>query len=260
MLRPVLIVSLNLACKLAAVLIGRAAPGPAFTLWFAPDALLAYHLFFPNAQGLLRVHRRFKTDAREVWLTIDDGPDPTDTPRILALLAAHHARATFFLIGENATEHPGLLRTIAAAGHEIGHHTHTHPLCSFWCAPPARLRRELTAGFAAFAVADIRPTRFRSPAGIKNIWLKSALAAHRLTCIGWSARGLERHHRDPAAVASLVTRSLQPGAILLLHEGPRVPAPIRVEAIRLVLEKLTADGYRCIIPTPAQLTSSSFIS
>ncbi|MBC7368287.1 MAG: polysaccharide deacetylase family protein [Undibacterium sp.] len=247
------IVSLNLACKFAAVLIGRTALGPAFALWFAPDVLLAYHLFFPNAQGLLRIHSRFTTTAREVWLTIDDGPDPTDTPRILALLAAHRARATFFLIGKNATEHPALLRAIAAAGHEIGHHTQTHPLYSFWCARPARLHRELTAGFSSFAVADIRPTRFRSPAGIKNIWLKSALTAHGLTCVGWSARGLERRYRDPAIVAQVVTRGLKPGAILLLHEGPRVPAPIRVEAIRLVLENLTAQGYRCVLPTAAQL-------
>ncbi len=256
------IVALNLACKIAAVLIGRSALGPAFALWFAPDALLAYHLFVPGAQGLLRVHQRFTTAAREVWLTIDDGPDPDDTPRILALLTAHHARATFFIIGENAVAHPALLRAISGAGHEIAHHTHTHPLYTFWSASPTRLRAELTAGFAALSASIAgaagaaplpRPTRFRPPAGIKNIFLKSALAAHGLTCIGWSARGLERRHRDPATVAATVTHALQPGAILLLHEGPRVPAPIRVEAVRLVLEKLTAAGYRCVIPTPAQL-------
>jgi peptidoglycan/xylan/chitin deacetylase (PgdA/CDA1 family) len=250
-LRPVFIVALNLACKIAAVLIGRAALGPALALWFVPDALLAYHLFFPHAQGLLRVHQRFATTTREVWLTIDDGPDPEDTPRILVLLAAHQARATFFLIGENAIAHPALVRAITEAGHEVAHHTHTHPLYSFWIASPIRLRRELSTGFAALAPA--RPTRFRPPAGIKNIFLKSALTTHGLTCIGWSTRGLERYFRDPARVATLVTRGLTSGAILLLHEGPRVPATVRVEAIRLVLEKISAEGYRCVVPTPAQL-------
>ena len=247
------ILALNFAGKLVALLLARAAPGPAFALWFTPDLLLAYHLFFPNAQGLLRVHRRFITASREVWLTIDDGPDPTDTPRLISLLGTHHAHATFFVIGARAAVYPELLRAITAAGHEIAHHTHTHPLRSFWCASPARLRRELADAFTTLAAVGIRPTRFRPPAGIKNIWLKSALAAHRLTCIGWSARGLERHHRDPAAVAAAVTHRLRPGAILLLHEGPRVPASIRVEAIRLVLEKLTAQGYRCVIPTTGQL-------
>ncbi len=249
------LVALNLACKVAALFIGRTALGPAFALWFAPDFLLAYHVFFPNAQGLLRVHQRFATSAREVWLTIDDGPDPDDTPRILALLAAHGARATFFTVGENAAAHPALLCALTDAGHEVAHHTHTHPHYSFWSASRTRLGNELTAGFTAFSTADgrARPTRFRPPAGIKNIWLKSALATHGLTYIGWSARGLERNYRDPVTVAAIVTRELKPGAILLLHEGPRVPAAIRVEAIRLVLERLTADGYRCVIPTPAQL-------
>ncbi len=248
-----LLVALNLGCKIAAVLLARTALAPALALWFVPDALLAYHLFFPNAQGLLRVHRRFATNAREVWLTIDDGPDPADTPRILALLATHRAHATFFMIGENAAAHPSLLRDITAAGHEIGHHTHTHPLSSFWCATPARLRRELDDGFAAISAHSARPTRFRAPAGIKNIFLKSALRSRGLTCIGWSARGLERMYRQPAEVAAAVTRRVAPGAILLLHEGPRIPTATRVAAIRLVLEDLTAQGFRCVIPTRVQL-------
>ena len=249
-----LIVALNLGCKVFAVLIGRHAPGSAFALWFTPDALLAYHMFSPNAQGLLRAPRRFATNAREVWLTIDDGPDPDDTPHILAHLAAHHARATFFLVGENALAHPALVRDIARTGHEIAHHTHTHPHFSFWCASPARLCLELDRGFAAIAAAvDARPARFRPPAGIKNIFLKSVLHSRGLVCIGWSARGLERSHREPTAAAASAVRDLAPGAILLLHEGPRVPRAIRVEAIRLVLAHLAAHGYRCVIPTAAQL-------
>jgi peptidoglycan/xylan/chitin deacetylase (PgdA/CDA1 family) len=54
-------------------------------------------------------------------------------------------------------------------------------------------------------------------------------------------------------VAARVLRGLKPGAILLLHEGPRVPAPIRVHAIQRVLQELRKRGYRCIIPTPEQL-------
>jgi len=249
----VFIVALNLGGKIAAVLLAPTAFGLALALWFVPDAILAYHIFVPNAQGLLRVHRRFDTTAREVWLTIDDGPDPADTPRLLALLSVHGARATFFVVGQNAAAHPALLRDIAAAGHEIGHHTHTHPLSSFWCASPARLRRELDDGFAAISPHAGRPWRFRCPAGIKNIFLQSALRSRDLVCVGWSACGLERIHRQPAAVASAATRNLAPGAILLLHEGPRVPAPVRVEAIRLVLEHLTVRGFRCVIPTPGQL-------
>ena len=243
-----LLLIVNLAGKVAALVVGRTAPALALALWFGPDALLAYHVFAHQAQGLVRSHRRFATTKREVWLTLDDGPDPDDTPRILALLAAHGARATFFVIGENAAAHPGLIRAIVAAGHEVAHHTQTHPLRWFWCASPATVRRELDDGLATLRAVGVEPTRFRSPAGIKNFWLAAALRERGLTYIGWSSRGLERWHQDPESVATQVLRFVRPGAILLLHEGPGVPAPIRVEAIRRVLERLGEQGYQCVVP------------
>lgn len=248
-----LLLIVNLAGKLAAFAVRRDAPVAAVTLWFLPDALLAYHVFAPQSQGLVRMVRRFATTRREVWLTIDDGPDPEDTPRLLELLAAHGARATFFVIGENAARHPALVRAIVAGGHEVAHHTHTHPLATFWCASPARVRRELDAGLEALRAAGVRPTRFRPPAGIKNLWLAAALRARGLTCVGWSARGLESLGGDAAEVADRVLRGLAPGAILLMHEGPRVPGAIRVEAIRHVLERLQAQEFRCVVPAAEQL-------
>ena len=249
-----LLLTVNLAGKLAAVIVGWTVPGTALALWFVPDLLLAYHVFVPQAQGLGQMHRRFLTGRREVWLTIDDGPDPLDTPRILELLAAHGAKATFFVIGENAARHPEIIRAITAAGHEVAHHTHTHPLATFWCASPGRVRRELDAALHALHLAGaVRPTRFRPPAGIRNLWLARALKLHGLTCIGWSARGLECRHTEPEAVATRTLRHLRPGAILLMHEGPRVPPTIRVHAIRRVVEHLSKHDYRCVVPTTAQL-------
>ena len=249
-----LLVIVNLAGKAAALFLLRTAPATALALWFGPDALLGYHLFAPQAQGLVRLHRRFATARREVWLTIDDGPDPEDTPRLLALLAAHEARATFFVIGEKAARHPDLIGQIAAAGHEVGNHTQTHPLGTFWCASPARVGRELDRATQEITRATgVAPTRFRPPAGIKNLWLASALRARGLQGIGWSARALEHWPGDAEAAASRALRHVAPGAILLLHEGPRLPTPIRVTAVRRVLERLRAQGYRCVVPTPAQL-------
>lgn len=248
-----LLVVVNLLGKIAAVFVAPLAPVTAFAFWFGTDALLGYHLFAPQAQGLVRMHRRFSTGQREVWLTIDDGPDPEDTPQILTLLAAHRARATFFVIGRNALLHPELVQAIVAAGHEVAHHTHTHPTATFWCATPARVKRELDAGLAALHAIGVRPTRFRPPVGIKNLWLAPALAARGLTCVGWSARGLERSSSGAEAVAARVTRGLSPGAILLLHEGPRIPSAIRITAIACVLEQLRSRGYTCVVPRPEHL-------
>ena len=249
-----LLLILNLAGKTAALFIGWTAPVTALALWFGPDLLLAYHVFVPRAQGVLRMQRRFPTARREVWLTIDNGPDPEDTPRILELLACHGAHATFFVIGEKAARHPELVRAITAGGHEVAHHTHTHPLATFWCASPRRVKRELDAGLEALRLAGVRPARFRPPAGIKNLWLASAPRARGLACIGWSARGLERRPGDAETVATRVLHHVAPGAILLLHEGPRVPAAIRVIAIRRVLERLDGMGYRCVLPGSEQIS------
>ena len=248
-----LLVLINLAGKVAALLVVRAAPASALVFWFLPDALLAYHVFVPGATGVVPLHRRFATARREVWLTIDDGPDPVDTPQILALLAAHGVHATFFVIGENAARHPGLIRAIAEGGHEVAHHTQTHPLANFWCASPARVARELDAALLVLRAAGENPTRFRPPAGIKNLWLAAALRARGLTAIGWSARGLERRRGGVGTVVQRVLRNVAPGAILLLHEGPAVPAAIRVEAIRLTLERLGVQHYQCVVPTAEQL-------
>ena len=243
----------NLAGKAAALLVYTDAPAAAVAFWFGPDVLLAYHMFVARAQGIVRLHRRFATAQREVWLTIDDGPDPQDTPRILELLAAHGARATFFVIGESAARHPGLVRAIAAAGHEVAHHTHTHPLAWFWCALPATVNRELDQATEALRACGVEPTRFRPPAGIKNPWLATAMRKRGLTGVGWTARGLERRRGGAEAVSERLMRRLAPGAILLLHEGPRIPAAVRVHGIRRVLERLRDRGYRCIVPAPGQL-------
>jgi peptidoglycan/xylan/chitin deacetylase (PgdA/CDA1 family) len=63
----------------------------------------------------------------EVVLTFDDGPWPPTTPKVLAALAHECVHATFFLIGKPASEHPDLVRRIAAEGHTIGTHSWTHP-------------------------------------------------------------------------------------------------------------------------------------
>ena len=249
-----LILIVNLVGKIAAMLVAQAAPGAALALWLLPDTLFLYHLLAPNAQGLVRLHRRFATTQPEVWLTLDDGPDPEDTPRILALLAEHGASATFFVIGERAAAHPQLVRDIVAAGHEVAHHTHTHPLGTFWCASRARVARELDECLAVLASAGVRPTRFRPPAGLKNVWLAAALRSRGLVGVGWSARGLELWPGGAAAAAARVTCGLAPGAILLLHEGPPVPRATRVEGIRLVLERLRERGYSCVVPAAAQLS------
>lgn len=241
-----------------AALVGWAAgwpPGLVGAVFFGSGALGFYHLLVPRAQGLLPVHRRFATAAPEVWLTIDDGPHPDDTPRTLAALAAHDAKATFFLIGERAARHPELVRAILAAGHEIAHHTHTHPAASFWCASPRRVARELDQASTAFAAASAAALvrAFRPPVGLKNFFLRSALRTRGLRCVGWSARGWDTVRHDPAVVVADVMRRVHPGAIILMHEGPHLHPAVRHTALAQLLDALRSRGFRCVLPSVGQL-------
>ncbi len=191
---------------------------------------------------------RFPTGRPEIWLTIDDGPDERDTPRILDALDRHRARATFFLVGERAGRMPGLVAEILRRGHEVGHHTHTHPAGTFWCAGPGRTAAELDRGLEALRRSGAEPRWFRAPVGIKNLFLSRALARRGLTCAGWSVRSRDTVSRDPAAVARRVVDAVRPGSVVLLHEGPVLDGRVRVRAIELLLERLGERGIACVLP------------
>lgn len=252
MLRPLLVA----AC--AAKLLGlalwlmnqRAAGIAAFVL---PDPWLLHALFAPGGQGFCRVFTRFVSDRPAVWLTIDDGPDDADTPQILDLLDRHQARATFFVIGERAARRPDLVREIVRRGHEIAHHTQTHPTATFWCAFPWRVKREVDDALAVLVGIGVHPRWFRSPVGIKPFSLGWALARRQLHYVGWTVRSRDCHSKSPDELVSRVASRLQSGAIILLHEGPSVPAAVRVRGISLLLEEISRRKWACVIPEPEQL-------
>ena len=87
----------------------------------------------------------------EVVLTFDDGPWPATTSRVLATLAQECVRATFFMIGKNAAEHPNLVRRIADEGHTIGHHTWSHR--SQMRIKPGETTAEIDRGISAVEMA-----------------------------------------------------------------------------------------------------------
>jgi peptidoglycan/xylan/chitin deacetylase (PgdA/CDA1 family) len=221
-------------------------------LFFGPDMFVLYHLFVPSGQWLCPVVTEFQPKGKEVWLTIDDGPDVDDTPRILDLLDEHGARATFFVVGERVARWPHLIGEIVRRGHEVAHHTHTHPAGTFWCASDARLGRELDDTLAVLCSAGARPRRFRPPVGIKNVFLAKALAKRGLECVGWTVRSGDWLARRAEDVVENVMTNVRPGAIVLMHEGSNMPRAVRVRAISLVLQSLTASGYRCVVPSFTQ--------
>lgn len=139
-------------------------------------SIVVAHIFLPRAQGLCDVVTRFETNEKEVWLTVDDGPDPDDTPRILEALDAMSAKATFFMIGERAARYPELVEAVLASGHSIGTHTQTHPMKGYWMAGRTRVSRELDDSVATLSASGVDVRLYRSPVGIKNFFSTQSVA------------------------------------------------------------------------------------
>ncbi|MET3440197.1 peptidoglycan/xylan/chitin deacetylase (PgdA/CDA1 family) [Variovorax paradoxus] len=187
---------------------------------------------------------------REVAITIDDGPEPEVTPRVLDLLDAHGQRATFFCIAERVLAHPALAREIVARGHSIQNHTARHRH-NFSFLGPRGFASEIARAQEILAeTTGQRPTCFRAPAGLRNPFLEPVLHRLGLSLVSWTRRGFDTREGDPAKVMARLARNLQARDILLLHDGnaARTPEgnPVLLEVLPLLLERLRAEGLSAV--------------
>ncbi len=163
------------------------------------------------------------SDPGQMALTYDDGPNDPHTLRLLDVLAKHNARATFFLIGKYVRQRPEIARAIAAAGHEIGNHTYSHPNLIFVSA--AKLRQELDDCRKALEDAlGKKTTLFRTPFGGKRPNVLRTARAMGLQPIMWSVTAFDWNARSSDVIVRKVTSALdsrrKPQAeIILLHDG-----------------------------------------
>lgn len=195
----------------------------------------------------------------EVALTFDDGPDPGVTPRVLDLLDAAGARASFFLIGRRAAAHPGLAREIARRGHRVENHTWSHPN-GFALTGPGAMGREIDRAQRLLTeLTGRRPAWFRPPAGMRSPLLAGVLARRGLGLASWTRRGFDAVHADPGAVARRLTRGLAAGDVLLLHDGSSFGSPAGrqagtvLSALPRVLDSLDRRGLTAV-PLPEATT------
>jgi peptidoglycan/xylan/chitin deacetylase (PgdA/CDA1 family) len=215
---------------------------------------------WPRALGQRRLVWSVPTTLPLAALTFDDGPDPELTPGILKALADHEVNATFNMMGWNARRHPGLVRAVVDAGHELGNHTWTHLDLAGQSVHQAR--RELDLGCRAIeAVGAARPRWFRPPRG--HLTGAAACAAAELgqDVLLWSIARGPQDIGTPAAVADHLSTAVGPGDVVGLHDGigrgsfdPGGMLARRLRARRLVelaalptaLERLRARGIRLV--------------
>ncbi len=180
----------------------------------------------------------------DVAISIDDGPEPATTPRVLDILDQHGAKATFFCIGERVERHSALAREMVRRGHAIENHSYRHPNY-FSLLGPRRMGVEVRRGQEAIAdVTGERPHFFRAPAGLRNPFLQPVLQRLDLQLASWTRRAFDTVNGNPADVCRRLTRNLAGGDILLLHDGNAAKAesglPVIFEALPRLLEELAS--------------------
>src|SRR5437667_1745240 len=181
-------------------------------------------------------------DEPYIALTFDDGPSATLTPKLLDLLAAHHIKATFFVIGENVAEHPEIVERAAREGHEIGNHSWSHP--NFGKMSEESVRSQLRRTDDAIKNATgKRPTLMRPPYGSitdrEKHWIHDEFGYQ---IILWDVDPYDWRRPGPAVVRNRILKETQPGSIVLSHDIH----PGTIEAMPSTFDALEAKGFKFV--------------
>ncbi len=183
-----------------------------------------------------------QTDQMVTAMTFDDGPHPSNTPRLLKILRDRNIKGTFFLVGKNAKAYPALVRQIIAEGHEIGNHTWTHG--SLTSMSDDQIRKELKmSADAVYEAAGYRPQTIRPPYGAVNARVKDLIFTEfGYPTIMWSVDPQDWRRPGVSVVTSRLVNGVRPGSILLVHD---IHAPT-IDAMPGTLDQILAKGYRFV--------------
>jgi len=207
----------------------------------------AYRLFmWPRSKVFGYYPYQAKTRDRVLALSFDDGPNPPFTEQLLAVLAKHEVKATFFIIGQNLEKFPETARAIVAAGHTLGNHAYNHNLSAYL--------KDLSLKAEIIKTQDLirkftgkKPALFRSPWLIRSPKLFRELKTLGLTPIS-GIFGTQKELYKPSAqlIYRDALRKIKPGRILVFHDGFGLKTADRSRlplAIDRLLGDLKARGY-----------------
>ncbi|MFF5964152.1 bifunctional polysaccharide deacetylase/glycosyltransferase family 2 protein [Streptomyces collinus] len=185
---------------------------------------------------------------KTIALTFDDGPNPTWTPQVLAILEKYDVPATFFLVGSMVSRYPGVVRDMVEQGHEVGIHTFTHVDLSYQS--DARVRREMEQTQLALAgAAGITTTLFRAPYSSETDAIDnySWPVYKKLGQDGYTSVFVDTDSDDwkrpgVSKIVQWATPKKNKGASVLFHDagGERSQT---IEALPRYIEKMRAKGY-----------------
>lgn len=182
-----------------------------------------------------------RTSQKVFALTFDDGPHPTYTPQVLAVLKKRGVKATFFMVGAMVRAYPQMAQKVRNAGHATASHSWSHPLA------PKSPKTEIERTDAVMkSVLGNRNTLFRPPYGLLHNGMADAALGRGESVIIWSSFGADWDKKATAkTIAAKVLRRASPGGIALLHDGGGNRGAT-VAALPIIIEALKKRGYRFV--------------
>lgn len=183
-------------------------------------------------------------DEKIIALTFDDGPHRKYTPEILDVLAKYDARATFFVVGENAEKNPNLISRMSEEGHELANHTYTHPLRS---SVPNLLKEIRQTNETIYGISGISPTLFRPVEGQYTDALIDAVVkeGYKVVMWSWHMDTLDWKNPGVAKIVNIVLKGTKPGNVVLFHDGGGNREQT-VLAMKKILPELEKQGYKFV--------------
>jgi peptidoglycan/xylan/chitin deacetylase (PgdA/CDA1 family) len=215
--------------------------------------VLAHTAPFPFVLDVSKrtVWRMPATDPPTVYLTFDDGPNPTATPQLLDVLRHHEVAATFFVIDKYiTTETLPILRRTFEEGHAVALHSHTRRLMFASHIAVAATLQEAAARIEV--VSGHQACRaFRPHAGNRSVMMLIGAARAGYTVVGWGWMLWDFNWFRPKTAAALVPRFVRrasPGDIFVIHDGhhkdPRADRRYAVETVDRLIPELKARGFQ----------------
>lgn len=183
-------------------------------------------------------HALWRMDKREkaVYLTFDDGPIPEATPFILDTLERFGAKATFFMVGDNAQKYPHLLAEVKARGHRIGNHTYNHIGGLRWWS-------WLYLANVVKANKILKTDLFRPPHGWMKIMQYRVLRHCGFRVVMWDVVTRDYSRCLTADdVLHNVKRYTRPGSIVTFHDSLKSIDKLK-HALPEALQWLAQEGY-----------------
>ena len=190
---------------------------------------------------------------KEVVLTFDDGPWPSNTPAVLKALADECLKATFFEIGKHATWHPEITKQVIEAGMTVGTHTWSHkdlarnPYANDIEQAKAEIEMGVSAVHMAAGGGKVAPF-FRFPALQHPPQLLSYLAERNIGAFSTDIDSRDfKLHKPEDVIKSVMSQLEKHGkGIILIHDFKHHTA----EAIPELIRQLKAGGYKMVHMVP----------